>query len=618
MGAVALPESRCEFRVWAPLLDSIDVQIWDSVDAATPRLFPLKRQSQGYWQATIDQVIPGALYAYRLNNNDTLRPDPASRCQPEGVHGRSQVVDPQQLIWQDQQWCNLPLESYICYELHVGTFTPEGTFAAIIPRLSELYDLGINAIELMPVAQFPGERNWGYDGVYPYAVQTSYGGVEGLQQLVNACHQQGMAVILDVVYNHFGPEGNYTSNFGPYQTDQYRTPWGNAINFDQAHCDGVRHFVVENALYWLREFHIDALRLDAVHAIYDFGAKPILLELAEAVTSLSQQQQQPRYLIAESDLNDGRLLRPPAQGGYNLNAQWSDDFHHCVHTLLTGEQQGYYEDFGSTAHLARAWEQSFVYAWDYSQHRKRRHGNDVSDRPGSQFVVCAQNHDQVGNRMLGERLSQLTSFEGLKLAAATVLLAPAIPLLFMGEEYGEKAPFYYFISHGDADLVAAVREGRKQEFMAFHAAGEPPDAASTDTFNQSVLNWDQRHTGEHGTMWQFYRHLIELRRSLPALTNFERDALAVHPDPGSRWLRVHRWQGDEAVLILMNWSSQAIAIPNLLADSGQTLERNWHKRMDSADLCWWGPGITAPDYLVPDNSGTIQPLSAVLYVRSAP
>ncbi|MGB7413996.1 MAG: malto-oligosyltrehalose trehalohydrolase [Thermosynechococcaceae cyanobacterium] len=609
VGAVALSNNRCAFKVWAPLLNALEIEIWDSADSPESRLIPLKRGSQGYWQITVEQAGQGTLYSYRLNG-DATRPDPASQCQPEGVHGRSQVIDHQRYTWQDTAWHNLSLESYICYELHVGTFTPEGTFDAIIPRLGELYDLGINALEIMPVAQFPGDLNWGYDGVYPYAVQLSYGGVEGLKRLVDACHQQGMAVILDVVYNHFGPEGNYTSTFGPYQTDQYRTPWGSAINFDQAHCDGVRQYFIENALYWFRDFHIDALRLDAVHAIYDFGAKHILLELAEAVTALGQQEGKPFYLIAESDLNDGRLLRPQSQGGYDLDAQWSDDFHHCVHALLTGEKQGYYEDFGSVAHLARAFEQSFVYAWDYSPHRQRFHGGDVTDLLGSQFVVCAQNHDQVGNRMLGERLSQLTSFEGLKLSAAAVLLAPAIPMLFMGEEYGEEAPFLYFISHTDPGLAEAVREGRKREFKAFHATGEPPDADSPDTFAQSTLYWEQRHEGHHGSLWNFYRHLIQLRRTLPPLMNFERDALAVHHDPASQWLSIRRWQGNDAVLILMNWSGDAIAIPNIPTG-------NWHRHTDSADPIWSGPGMTAPEHLAPGNSATIQPFSAVLYVQSA-
>jgi maltooligosyltrehalose trehalohydrolase len=608
IGAIALPHNRCQFRVWAPLPDAVTLQIWDSAEAKQPRSQPLAREDFGYWSAVVDDVKPGALYQFQLSE-EVVRPDPASRYQPEDVHGRSQVVD-QTYAWQDDAWENLPLDEYICYELHVGTFTPEGTFEAIIPRLADLRELGVNAIELMPVSQFPGDRNWGYDGAYPFAVQTSYGGVEGLKRLVDTCHQQGIAVILDVVYNHFGPEGNYTRDFAPYFTHHYNTPWGAAINFDDAGSFGVRNYVIENALYWLREFHIDALRLDAIHAIYDFGAKHILAAMAEAVSVLEQEQGgRAYYLIAESDLNDGRIIRPHEQGGYGLEAQWSDDFHHCVHALLTGESSGYYADFGTVEHLAQAWTRSFVYNGRYSPFRQRWHGNDVSDRPGSQFVVCVQNHDQVGNRMLGERLSQLTSYEGLKLAAATLLLAPAIPMLFMGEEYGETAPFLYFISHTDPDLVQAVREGRRREFADFHLEGEPPDAASQATFERCVLHWNQRHQGHHGTLWRFYQTLIAQRRSHPALTNFDRQAMTVDYDVDQRWLLIQRRGDSEAMLICMNWNETAIPLPPL--PSG-----DWEKRLDSAAQDWEGPGSTLPDHLsTKTESALMPPLSVALYER---
>lgn len=607
VGATALGDNRCHFVVWAPLLDAISLQLWETADVESPRSVPLTQGEHGYWEITTDNTPPGTLYNFCLNN-DRVRPDPASRCQPEGVHGRSQVVN-QHFDWQDQDWQNLPLETYLCYELHVGAFTPKGTFDAIIPRLQELKNLGITAIEVMPVGQFPGDRNWGYDGVYPYAVQTSYGGVEGLKRLVNACHQQGLAVILDVIYNHFGPEGNYTRDFGPYFTDKYHTPWGEALNFDEAHSDGVRNYFIENALYWFREFHMDALRLDAIHAIYDFGAKHILAELEENATALSQQQGRNYYLIAESDLNDVRVIRPQSQGGYGMDAQWSDDFHHCIHTLLTQETGGYYEDFGKVEQMALAWSQSFVYDWRYSRFRQRFHGSDGRDRPGYQFVVCSQNHDQVGNRMLGERLSSLTSFEGLKLAAATVLLAPAIPLLFMGEEYGEEAPFLYFISHTDPDLVQAVREGRKREFAAFHLGGDPPDAASRETLEKSTLRWDQRHEGHHGVLWNFYRQVMTLRRSLPPLTNFDRKDLEVQHDESDRWLRICRWRDEKTVLILMNWNQEKTTIPDLPAG-------HWNKCLDSADACWQGTGSIAPDLLEGQASVTMQPLSVVMYASS--
>ena len=520
IGANYLGQTHCEFRVWAPLCRQVAIEFLD----APPRTVPLSPKPGGYWAALIDGVEPGALYQVVLDG-DQRWPDPASRSQPKGVHGPSQVVDPNAYVWGDglqpasgqRAWQGLALADYILYELHVGTFTPEGTFDAIIPRLPVLKELGITAVELMPVAQFPGDRNWGYDGVYPFAVQSSYGGPEGLKRLVDACHQLGIAVVLDVVYNHFGPEGNYTGNFGPYVTPRYTTPWGPAINFDDAYSDGVRDFVLDNVRQWIVDYHIDGLRLDAIHAIYDFSATHILAEMKAVAEPLAAARGYPCYLMAESDLNDRRTIAPPGQGGQGLDAQWSDDFHHSLHTLLTGESGGYYEDFGSPEQWVKALQDGFVYDGVYSRHRQRRHGNDARDRPPQQFIVCAQNHDQVGNRMLGERLSTLVDFEALKLAAGAVLLSPYIPLLFMGEEYGETAPFLYFIDHGDADLVAAVREGRKREFAAFQTLGEPPDAASTDTFHRSKLHWEQRVEGQHGTLWRFYQTLMQLRRGIPAL-----------------------------------------------------------------------------------------------------
>lgn len=609
IGTSRLPNGQCEFTLWAPLLTSVNLQLWPSAASTMARSLPMQKRDRGYWQLIVEDAPPGTLYAYQING-ETVRPDPASQCQPEGVHGRSQIVDHTTYLWQDTQWQNLPLTDYCAYEIHVGTFTPEGTFEAIIPRLPELKALGITAIEIMPVAQFPGDRNWGYDGAYPFAVQLSYGGINGFKRLVDACHQNGLALILDVVYNHFGPEGNYTREFAPYFTDRYNTPWGAAMNFDDADSDGVRNFFVENVLYWLRDFHVDALRLDAIHAIYDFGAKHILQEFAEAVAAWSKQQKRPYYLIAESDLNDVRVIRPWAQGGYGIDAQWSDDFHHALHTVLTGEQTGYYQDFGTVEQLAKAWQQSFVYDWQYSAFRRRFHGSDGRDRAAYQFMICAQNHDQVGNRMLGERLTQLTRFEGLKLAAANVILAPSLPLLFMGEEYGETAPFLYFISHTDSDLVQAVREGRKREFAAFHLEGEPPDAASVDTFQRCVLNWDKRHEQHHGILWNFYQELFQLRRSRPALKNFARGAIAVQTDAHQNLLTAHRWTETDAVFIVCNWHEQAVTVRSLPPG-------NWHKQLDSADPRWQGSGCTLPDRATSEQTLTMPAWSVALYVQEA-
>jgi len=601
VGAHYLGQDRCQFAVWAPLREAVSIELIEP----EPRQITLTVEPEGYWTATVDQVSPGALYQIRLGE-DLTRPDPASRYQPQGVHGPSQVIDQGDYSWGDADWRGVPLQDYIIYELHVGTFTPEGTFDAVIDRLPKLKELGITAIELMPVAQFPGDRNWGYDGVYPFAVQGSYGGPDGLKRLVDACHQQGLAVIMDVVYNHFGPEGNYTADFGPYFTERYNTPWGAGINFDDAYCDGVRRFVTDNVLMWFRDYHMDALRLDAIHAIYDFGASHILADLKAATSVLEKARGVPCYLIAESDLNDVRVINPPDHGGHGLDAQWSDDFHHSLHTLLTGETLGYYQDFGSPAHLVKVLQKGYVFDGNYSRFRKRRHGNDPSHRPPYQFVVCAQNHDQVGNRMLGERLSALVDFEALKLAAGTTLLSPYIPLLFMGEEYGETAPFLYFVSHGDPDLVRAVREGRKREFADFHDLGEPPDAESPETCNQSTLNWDLLNQGKHQRLWEFYQQLIQLRRQIPALACGEERHLEAKYDESQGGISLRRWQGDSQAIVLMNFQPESVSyLP--------VLDGRWQQRLNSADESWLGPGSETSETLETGKLAVLPPYSFVLY-----
>lgn len=600
IGSNYLGNGRCEFTLWAPKLNAIAVQI-----VAPPHLIPMQQRESGYWSAKAEDIEPGTLYFYKLEG-DVERPDPASHFQPQGVHEPSAVVDHSTMNWTDAQWSGIPLEEMIIYELHVGTFTPEGTFEAIIPRLAALRELGVNAIEIMPVSQFPGERNWGYDGVYPYAVQNSYGGPEALKTLVDAAHQQGLAVILDVVYNHFGPEGNYTSQFGPYFTETYKTPWGSAMNFDDAHSDGVRNFFLENALYWFRDYHLDALRLDAIHAIYDLGAKHFLRELADKVAALSADAGRKLYLIAESDLNDVQVIRPGELGGRGMDAQWSDDFHHCLHTLLTGEQIGYYQDFGQCEQLAKAYRESFVYNWQYSAERRRYHGSDASDRPGHQFVICTQNHDQVGNRMLGERLSQLVSFEALKLAAGALLLAPNVPLLFMGEEYGEDSPFLYFVSHTDPDLVEAVRTGRKQEFAAFHLEGEYSDPQSPETFQQSQLKWEKRQAGKHKALLELYQYLIELRRTIPALKNLDQQNLEASASEEDKLVFLRRWSNESQIFCIMNFNDQAVTCATLPGE-------NFSKILDSADSKWLGQGSRLPDRLTQGQELTISAHSFVLY-----
>ncbi|MDZ8053275.1 MAG: malto-oligosyltrehalose trehalohydrolase [Aulosira sp. ZfuVER01] len=608
-GANYLGNGECEFTVWSPTLNSVAVQIL----APQEQVIPLKPQAEGYWQTKVNDVYPGTLYRYVLDGENAFA-DPASYYQPQGVHGPSQVVD-HQFEWTDDNWTGVPLESMIFYELHVGTFTPEGTFTAIIPRLADLKELGINAIELMPIAQFPGDthiepslayRNWGYDGVYPFAIQNSYGTPADLKQLVNACHQHGIAVVLDVVYNHFGPEGNYMGQFAPYFTKTYKTPWGNAMNFDDAHSQGVRHYFIQNALYWLGDFHIDALRLDAIQAIYDLGAKHFLWELAEAVHSFSQNGGRKRYLIAESDLNNPQIIRPAELGGYGLDAQWSDDFHHALHALLTGDRQGYYQDFGQCAQLAKAYQDTFVYDWQYAPHRKRFHGISCRDRPPSQFSVCIQNHDQIGNQMKGDRLWNRVSFEGLKLAAGAVLLSPYLPLLFMGEEYGETAPFMYFVSHSDPDLIQAVRAGRKQEFEAFHYDEDPPDPESAETFLRCKLNWQLRNEGQHKVLLDWYRQLIDWRKAHPALLKQDRNCIEATSDEDKQLVIVRRWSESSEVIFALNFNQSPITVT-------LPIESTAHKKLDSADTSWNGLGSQAPEHLSVGQEITLQPTSLVLY-----
>jgi maltooligosyltrehalose trehalohydrolase len=519
------------------------------ITAPEDRLEPLAGDDRGYYETVLEGVGPGTDYLFRLDGR-VERPDPASRSQPQGVHAPSRVA-PFEEIEPVSGWFGLPLSRYVIYELHVGTFSPEGTFSGVARGLDRLRDLGVTAVELMPVARFPGDRNWGYDGVYPFAVQDSYGGMEGLRSLVRACHDRGLAVILDVVYNHLGPEGNYLSEFGPYFTDRYHTPWGLAVNFDGPHSGGVRDYFIQNALYWIEAFGIDALRLDAVHAIKDFSARPFLLELAEAVDRTERELDRRVHLIAESSLNDTRLIRLPEQGGFGLDAQWNDDFHHAVHTLLTGEREGYYEDFGRIEHLALALDRGFVYTGQHSAFRRRRHGNPSGDLPGDRFVVSIQNHDQVGNRMQGDRLSGLVGFGDLKLAAGLMLLSPNIPLLFMGEEYGETAPFPYFISHTDPDLVEAVRKGRKEEFRSFQWSGTPPDPFDEATFRAARLDPTLAEGGRHRALNALYRRLLELRRTLPPLEIPDEIRPEVREWPGSL-LTLHRRRGEEGALAIFH------------------------------------------------------------------
>ena len=612
LGATVLDHTQTRFKVWCPRARSVSVRFVDSERNEAS----LTSVNGGFYEGMIPGIHHGAKYWYVLDHQ-LERPDPASRFQPEGVHGPSQVIDPSQFQWTDQNWRGIPLSDFIIYELHTGTFTPEGTFDAIIPQLPYLRDqVGITAMELMPVAQFPGTRNWGYDGAYLFSPQNSYGGPDGLKRLIDACHAHGLAVILDVVYNHLGPEGNYINDFGPFFTDVYRTPWGDAVNYDGPHSDAVRHFIVGNAVYWVNEFHIDALRLDAIHGIYDNSAKHILQEIGEAIHSEASQSERHIYVIGESDLNDSRIILPISKGGYDLDAQWSDDFHHALHTLLTNESQGYYQDFGQLSHLVQAYRNHFVYSGEYSPYRKRRHGNSAELCSPSQFVIYAQNHDQVGNRAQGERLSTLIPFEAQTLANAAILLSSNLPLIFMGEEYGESAPFLYFIDHGDPALVESVRQGRQRDFSAF-GWSEVPDPYDEKSFERSRLQMNSESNAKQRTHLSWCRALTTLRKTIPALgTGRKTGDLRVWTHFKAKALVLLRKSHDgQSALVILGFNTETA---NLVL---QQPEGQWQRRLDNQDPQFGGQGKhLAPERLSLSKSDkvhlTLPPYPAWVYLSA--
>ena len=553
-GAIGEADGAVLWRVWAPKADAVELVL---IDDGRRRVHPMQTEECGYFRHVERGVTEGQRYVFRLGGGPE-RQDPCSLWQPDGVGKPSAVVRPERFAWTDRGWKGIRREALVFYELHVGTFTPEGTFEAVIPRLRALRELGVTALEIMPVAQFPGRRNWGYDGVLPYAAQNSYGGPHGLHGLVDACHAHGLAAFLDVVYNHLGPEGNYLAEFGPYSTDHYRTPWGTAVNYDGRGCDAVRDYVLDNARMWLDEFHFDGLRIDAVHAIYDFGARHILRAIQEVADDVASRRGFPAHIVAESDLNDPRLLLPPERGGYGLDAQWSDDFHHAAHVFLTGERRGYYADFGGARQLARVLERPFLYAGDYSPFRARKHGAPADGLAGDRFVVCLQNHDQVGNRATGDRLTTLLGAAARRRqASALLLLAPHLPLLFMGEEYGEDAPFPFFCSFEDPQLVQAVREGRRREFAEFAAQGAVPDPQAEATFASARLSWSWPEGGERAGLRRLHADLLAARREWAALRDFTtRSARVLAEDADGAVLELVRGRGDDAVQAFFNFAGR--------------------------------------------------------------
>jgi maltooligosyltrehalose trehalohydrolase len=520
------------FRVWAPKAQrGVELVVGD-------RRQPMRRVDNDWFEADVDGAGSGTEYTFAVDGGPPT-PDPRSGWQPYGVHGASRLIDHDRFPWTDNDWRGTHLPSAVIYECHIGTFTPEGDFDAAIRRLDHLVDLGVTAVEVMPVAAFSGERGWGYDGVQLCAPHIAYGGPDGFKRFVDACHNRGLGVILDVVYNHLGPEGNYLGRFGPYFTDFYSTPWGSAVNFDQRGSDEVRRFVCDNALGWLRDYHVDGLRIDAVHAIVDTSATHVLEQMAVEVEALSAQVGRPLFLIAESDLNDPRLVASREAGGYGLDAQWSDDFHHALHAVLTGETNGYYEDFGAIGDIATALEQTFVYAGRYSEHRGRTHGRSPAGLPTTRFLGYLQNHDQVGNRATGDRISQSVGADRLKVGAALVLTSPFVPMLFQGEEWGARTPFQYFTDHQDSELGRAVSQGRRSEFAAFGwKADEVPDPQDPATFERSKLDWNELERGEHAELLAWHRDLIQLRRQQPSLSDGQ--PARVRHDDATGWLVVHR------------------------------------------------------------------------------
>jgi maltooligosyltrehalose trehalohydrolase len=540
------------FGVWAPKPDRVELRLGD-------RCLSMDRGPDGWWRTRVPDpdARAGARYGFRLDGGRTL-PDPRSPFQPDGVDGLSEVVDHDSFVWSDDSWAGVSARGLVLYELHVGTFTAAGTFEGVIERLTHLVELGVHAIELLPVAEFSGERGWGYDQVDWFAPHHAYGGPRQLKRLIDACHALGLGVVIDVVYNHLGPAGNYLDQFGPYFSARHRTNWGAALNFDGPGSHEVRRLVIDNALMWLRDYHADGLRLDAVHAIADDSAVHILEELADEVDALATHLSRPAFLIAESNLNDPRLVRGRDAGGFGLDSAWADEWHHAWHAAFTGDRDGYYAEFGSLTMLAKALRQAWVYDGIWSPYRQRRHGRPPSGLAGHQFVICTQNHDQVGNRALGDRSSALMSTGRLMVAAALLLTGPFTPMLFQGEEWGAGTPFQYFTDHCDPDLARAVSEGRRREFAAFGwPPDEVPDPQDLQTFARSKLDWDEVQWPPHAAVLRWYRQLIQLRRTRPALSDPRLDRVAVEADEASATLVVRR----SPISILVNLGPRDYRFP---------------------------------------------------------
>ena len=555
------------FGIWAPKAQKMSVKWRDRVVAMNGP------DERGWWTVDVAEAACGDRYAFLLDDDPTAYPDPRGLRQPEGVHGPTEVYDQSEFKWHDQLWRGAPKVGSILYELHIGTFSKEGTFDGAIPHLAYLADLGITHVELMPVAAWGGRQGWGYDGVALYAVHEAYGGPDGFKRFVDACHGAGLSVILDVVYNHFGPVGNYTTKFGPYLNSNRKTPWGDAVNLDEEGSDEVRRFFVDNALMWLKDYHCDGLRFDAVHAFLDLSAVNFMEQISIEVERLSATLAKEFFLIAESDLNDPRVVRSREANGYGMDSQWSDDFHHSLFMLLyepEDGESGYYVDFGSFADLRKALKGAFVYDGRYSHHRKRRHGRPTHGLHAHHFIHFDQNHDQVGNRARGERLEHLVGLHAAKVAIGLLLTAPYLPMLFMGEEWATSSPFLYFADHEDQDLRRSVADGRRREFAAFGFSGEVPNPEEDATYERSKLKWEEQGEGKHAEMLTWVKALIKVRRRHVCLNDGDMHHLMVSGDDEQRTLVMER---DEA-RILINFGEEPQTFELLKGEALELISRD--------------------------------------------
>jgi maltooligosyltrehalose trehalohydrolase len=555
-----------KFGIWAPKAKKMAVKLGDRV---LPMKGPNKR---GWWMLEVAEAQCGDDYAYLVDDDPTPYPDPRSLSQPNGVHGASRLFDHAAFEWHDQLWRGSPKSGAVLYEMHIGTFSEEGTFDGAIKHLDYLAELGVTHLELMPVAEFAGDRGWGYDGVGLFATHEPYGGPEGLKRFVDACHAKCLSVVLDVVFNHFGPVGNYANKFGPYLTDRHKTPWGEAVNLDEGGSDEVRRFFCDNAVMWLRDYHCDGLRFDAVHEFYDRSSTNFMEQLSLEVERLGATVGREFYLIAESDLNDPKVVRPREALGYGMDSQWSDDFHHSLFTVLYDKEpgRGYYDDFGTMADLHKALKHAYVYDGAYSTYRKRKHGRPVEALSAHHFIHFDQNHDQVGNRAKGERLEHLCGLDAAKVAIGIVLMAPYVPMLFMGEEFASSSPFLYFADHEDEEMRKLVAQGRKNDFALFGFDGDVPNPEDEETFKASKLKWDEIHEGKHGEMLEWTKSLIHLRRCTVSLNDGSMHQLIVSTDDARRTLMMQR----EEVRIAANLGTELYVLDLLKGEELKVCSRD--------------------------------------------